>query len=338
MSDPASDVGGMIRAGAWVAAGAVPIAVACGLWVRAKSGTLCPRWRPPRFVWPGPAIFALFVLALFVPPFLVPIVDTGGLFQILYPQGFPALPPPATEEDIRGVTGFLKAKWVQTLALPFILAVAVLLRKYAFRAAIDWVQELRNLPRSVAFGTLVFLAFGIATFAVNAGVDWASRQMGFTPDEHQLSKLGRDGDGFGGVFFVLSACVVAPVLEEFTFRGLLVPWAGGRRYRPWLLMAWASVVVVLVTRQPVIPLVFVAVLAAAQPLVRWPGRRTGQAIWSSSALFAAMHSAVWPSPIPLFVLALGLGYLTARTRSWLPAAIAHGLFNLVSTLFVFSRG
>lgn len=248
------------------------------------------------------------------------------------------MPPPATEEDIRGVTGFLKAKWVQTFALPFILAVAVLLRQYAFRAPVDWVRELRNVPRSVAFGTLVFLTFGVAAFAVNAGVDWASRQMGFTPDEHQLSKLGRDGDGFGGVFFVLSACVVAPVIEEFVFRGLLVSWAAGRKYRPWVLVAISAVVAYVFSGQKLPPLALVAILAAAQPLVRWPGKRTGQAIWSSSVLFAAVHSAVWPSPIPLFVLALGLGYLTGRTRSWLPAAVAHGLFNLVSTLFVFSRG
>lgn len=332
MSDPASDVGGMIRAGAWVAAGAVPVAVACGLWLRAKSISLCPRWRLPRFVWPGQIILAVFVLSFLLPPVLAPIADATGVYSRLYPSGFPPQPESASEDDARNLAGTLKMMWARLAVLPAVLTAAVAMSRFDSR------QRLRNLPRSVTLGTLGFLTFGAITFGLNVMVEITFRLLGGTPDEHVLSKLGRTGDGYGGVLFVLSACVVAPVLEEFTFRGLLVPWAGGRRYRPWLLMAWASVVVVLVTRQPVIPLVFVAVLAAAQPLVRWPGKRTGRAIWSSSVLFAAVHSAVWPSPIPLFVLALGLGYLTARTRSWLPAAIAHGLFNLVSTLFVFSRG
>lgn len=333
MSDPAADVGGMIRAGAWVAAGAMPIAVVCGLWVRVKSGSLCPRWRLPRFVWPGQIILALFVLALLIPSVLVPIADATGVYSRLYPSGFPPPPPEgAPDQDALNLAGALKMMWARLAILPVVLTAAVVMSRF------DSWRGLRDLPRAIALGTLGFLTLGAITFGLNVLVEITFRHLGGTPDEHVLSKLGRTGDGMGGVLFMLSACVVAPVLEEFTFRGLLVPWAGGRRYRPWLLMGWSAVVIVLVTRQPAMPLVFVAVLAATQLLVRWPGRRTGQAIWSTSALFAAVHSAVWPSPIPLFVLALGLGYLTARTRSWLPAAVAHGLFNLVSTLFVFSRG
>ncbi len=338
MSDPASDVSGMICAGAWVAAGAVPVAVACGLWVRVKSGSVCPRWRQPRFVWPGPLILALFVLSMFLPQFLMLLADAGGLFAALYPNGFPQLPAGSSEDDARTLAANLKAMWARLAFLPVLVAAAVVMSRTDPRAALDPRSGVREFPRYFALGTLAFLTFGVAAFALNVLVDYAFRQWGVTPDEHILSKMGRDGDGTGGVLFVLSACVAAPVIEEFLFRGLLVPWAGGRRHRPWLLMGWSVLVIVMVTRQPVMPLVFVAVLAAGQFLVRWPGKRTGRAIWSSSALFAAVHSAVWPSPIALFVLALGLGYVTARTRSWIPAAVAHGLFNLVSTLFVFSRG
>jgi membrane protease YdiL (CAAX protease family) len=91
---------------------------------------------------------------------------------------------------------------------------------------------------------------------------------------------------------------------------------------------------------------FVLGLAAISVLVHrfgkvWRPRfpvRTWNAVWSSSILFAAFHSSVWPSPIPLFVLALGLGVVTARTRSWWPAAFAHALFNTVSTVVVGLRG
>jgi membrane protease YdiL (CAAX protease family) len=47
---------------------------------------------------------------------------------------------------------------------------------------------------------------------------------------------------------------------------------------------------------------------------------------------------VWPSPIPLFVLGLGLGWLAVRTRGILVPAIVHGLFNAVSGVFVLRGG
>jgi len=47
-------------------------------------------------------------------------------------------------------------------------------------------------------------------------------------------------------------------------------------------------------------------------------------------VFAVLHSQVWPTPIPLFFLGIGLGYLAYRTQSLLPGIIVHGLFNTVT--------
>lgn len=55
----------------------------------------------------------------------------------------------------------------------------------------------------------------------------------------------------------------------------------------------------------------------------------------SSALFAAMHIGQGPAPIPLFLLAIGLGYVFRKTGSWIPCVIIHFLLNFVS-LTVFS--
>jgi membrane protease YdiL (CAAX protease family) len=55
----------------------------------------------------------------------------------------------------------------------------------------------------------------------------------------------------------------------------------------------------------------------------------------SSALFAAMHIGQGPAPIPLFLLAIGLGYIFRKTGSWVPCVIIHFLLNFVS-LTVFS--
>jgi membrane protease YdiL (CAAX protease family) len=50
-------------------------------------------------------------------------------------------------------------------------------------------------------------------------------------------------------------------------------------------------------------------------------------ILMSSLLFAAAHSAHGPDPIPLFFLALGLGFVYSRTHRILPCVVVHGLLN-----------
>ena len=48
-------------------------------------------------------------------------------------------------------------------------------------------------------------------------------------------------------------------------------------------------------------------------------RRHIRGVYVSAAFFALVHSAVWPTPIPLFFLGLGLGWLAVRTRGILRA-------------------
>ena len=56
------------------------------------------------------------------------------------------------------------------------------------------------------------------------------------------------------------------------------------------------------------------------------------AIYATSLLFAAAHSFAWPTPISLFVLALGLGFLVFRTQSIIGSITLHALFNSISVL------
>ena len=55
-------------------------------------------------------------------------------------------------------------------------------------------------------------------------------------------------------------------------------------------------------------------------------------IYGSAMLFAVFHSSVWPTPIPLFVLGLGLGWLAYRTHSLVGSITVHVLFNSVACL------
>jgi membrane protease YdiL (CAAX protease family) len=56
------------------------------------------------------------------------------------------------------------------------------------------------------------------------------------------------------------------------------------------------------------------------------------AILINGLFFAAMHSTIWPSPIPLFVLGTGLAWVTYRTSSLVGAITLHALFNSVAAL------
>jgi membrane protease YdiL (CAAX protease family) len=51
------------------------------------------------------------------------------------------------------------------------------------------------------------------------------------------------------------------------------------------------------------------------------------ALYGTSLLFGIMHGFAWPSPVPLFVLALGLGWLMHRTQSLVGPIVLHSLFN-----------
>jgi membrane protease YdiL (CAAX protease family) len=59
--------------------------------------------------------------------------------------------------------------------------------------------------------------------------------------------------------------------------------------------------------------------------------REVRAIYATALLFGAFHAAVWPSPIALFVLGLGLGWLAWRTQSLTGPIFVHALFNAVAS-------
>jgi membrane protease YdiL (CAAX protease family) len=61
------------------------------------------------------------------------------------------------------------------------------------------------------------------------------------------------------------------------------------------------------------------------------------AIFGTSLLFACIHTSVWPTPVPLFVLALGLGVLAQRTQSLVGPIVLHGLFNGISCVLLLWR-
>ena len=55
-------------------------------------------------------------------------------------------------------------------------------------------------------------------------------------------------------------------------------------------------------------------------------------IFAASVLFGWMHVRVWPSPIALTVLGVGLGWLAWRTRSLAAPMTLHAAFNAIAVV------
>ncbi len=148
------------------------------------------------------------------------------------------------------------------------------------------------------------------------------------------------------VLLVFTATVAAPMREELSFRGVLQPWLATRRWDGHLAMLAALGLAVLYrweriaaacregsasVADAVAPMLFVLALTPFYLLVWWRSRTPlGPAIFSTALLFACIHTSVWPTPVPLFVLGLGLGVLAQRTQSLVGPIVLHGFFNGVS--------
>ncbi len=141
------------------------------------------------------------------------------------------------------------------------------------------------------------------------------------PNEHDLLRVIKSAPpGAAKVAIIIGATVVAPVFEEFVFRGhlqtLLVRLFTERRatapgfpLSPELASSEAMTSVLEVNRSP---------------------SRYWMAIVLSSIVFALIHPP-WMAPA-IFVLSLCLGYLYQRTGLLWATIVLHSLFNIYNTV------
>jgi membrane protease YdiL (CAAX protease family) len=166
------------------------------------------------------------------------------------------------------------------------------------------------------------------------------------PRDHPLQQMLRDEFGLGVAdLAVLSAVILAPIAEELMFRAILQRWlidvlerrAAARQLHAELQNAriasiakahhWPEFEAVEGPKDDTFP---------AETSVLPRSRRSAVVgIGLTSLLFAAVHSDQWPAPIPLFVLAFGIGSIFQRTGSLIAAIFMHATFNGLSTLVMF---
>jgi membrane protease YdiL (CAAX protease family) len=282
-------------------------------------------------------ILAALYLVWFVWPITLGLILTGVDAQHWY------------YDDDAAAAQLRLGLWVHTFALP-LQALTIPLIFAAFSGT-RWDQLglttqrlLRNLLLGVA-GWLILVppVFGIF-YLIRLLLSQSADPL---VEQHQLEIIAQQPlFPTEWAMLIFAAMVSAPLLEELTFRGVLQPWLAARRWgghaalfaalvlavaNRWqrLQAAWPDGIAALSTAAA--PALFVLALLPIYFVVCWRSRTPlPPAIFGTSLMFACIHASVWPTPIPLFVLALGLGVLAYRSRSLVGPIVLHSLFNGIS--------
>jgi membrane protease YdiL (CAAX protease family) len=245
----------------------------------------------------------------------------------LGPAGPKAAKPPPSPSFTAQMLGYTLGNAAAVVVLPLL----VLFLARARLADLGLTRD-RLLPDAKA-GTIAFLVVTPWVYVV-----FQLAYLGYHGEPHTLEKMLRQEAGPAGVVLAfVSAVLFAPLAEELVFRGVFQAWLNR---------------VILCPPDPVReeladlsdPAVESGGVEGAANSYEAPGDfrvsalpgATGGRAWvpvvASSILFAALHIQVMPTPIPLFVLALALGYLYQRTGSLVAPITLHALFNAFSTL------
>lgn len=184
------------------------------------------------------------------------------------------------------------------------LAIGIFLMRFQARATwADLGLSTRHWGRDLALGLAAFLATVVPICGLQALLE------NLVAYKHPLIEaLRARPDTATLISTAVAALVAAPLFEEFLFRVLLQGW-------------------------------FEAIESRRRVMrLGLPGE--GPAWWPillSAALFAMLHIGQGPAPIPLFFLALVLGYLYQRTHRIWPSLTTHFLLNAGSMLILWSQ-
>ncbi|MFO0842248.1 MAG: CPBP family intramembrane glutamic endopeptidase [Gemmataceae bacterium] len=203
-----------------------------------------------------------------------------------------------------------------------------------------------RLGRNVAAGLLLALIFAPGTYGIQELSMRAWRSLGGTEQPHMFTELGQAGlHPAEWALLIGAALVLAPLWEELLFRGILQPWVMARPWGGPAALAMALLMTLASRPNPMlkamsgeaslaIEVVPYATLAAAALLYPLVSRRSAElgGLYATAVLFGWVHAAVWPTPVPLLWLALGLGWLRWKTGSLVGCVVMHAAFNAVAVV------
>ncbi len=285
--------------------------------------------------------FVVFVYALW--PFVV-------LYALMAAGVVPRPSAAPTPEEVQALTRVQLL--TDGIAFPLQVASILLLLRPVAGVHLEQIGlTFRRLGWNCLWGAAGWLILTPICFVVNYGVILLyGQEAAANVQDHPFVQMAQHGlTPLEWFLLLFTATVSAPVMEEVVFRGGLQAWLEERPWAPHVAMGLAFLTAAATKGGDVChawpqgglqlllhltPILFVLGLSIVY-LAVWRFSRTGAAVFAASALFAAVHSFAWPSPVALFLLALGLGWLAHRTRSLAGPIVLHSLFNAVSCVLLF---
>lgn len=224
--------------------------------------------------------------------------------------------------------------------------------------------NLSRWPQNLTWGYLGFVIITPLVLGTYFLALYLFQTMGIGSDKHSVESLLEENLlPVEWVLIFFRVAVVAAVTEELVFRALLLRWLKKASLFGHVVLLIATIGFALLyllsvkkeAGQIVAIVVFACLLAGGYFfLLCWwllgsdesgfVGNFVGEAnaptvvaVYGSSMLWAMFHVSIWPSPIPLFIMGLGLGWLAWRTQSLIAPIFWHSLFNCVAfAVLVFS--
>ena len=236
----------------------------------------------------------------------------GGLLLAAYnlPAGAPI--PPGTSARIALVSGLAQLVCV-------VFAFAWLIRRYDHddqEFGLDKTQWLAGIIK------------GFKGFCMWVPLVWLLQSLlvRFIKYQHpSFDRVNESGEFLTLTDVWITAVLLAPIIEEILFRGVLQSWL--QRFSSATLQNPTG----FVTGGP--DEIDRLQLTASPPCkIHWP------AILITAAVFGLAHYSQGPAPYSLFVLSLGLGYLYQRSGNLLACIIMHMILNAITmTLFTIEQ-
>ncbi len=280
----------------------------------------------PRRIPSGPAAWYLaLVLGISLFCFLT--------VQVLYVAGKQAISGTASSSQ-SVEKNFTANDWAFLATVPQICAFLVLLAgDYAVGGGVllrELGVALRRLPRGIVYGAAAALIVLPPVWLCQSFLGWIYERVHFEhPQEHELLLMMREAHPLWvRVVLIIAAVVVAPVAEEYLFRGHVQTL-----FRRLMMRG---------TKRPPVPAPVPVDVGQSIPVLNYGGPasalvddspgidlRAWVAILLSSLLFASVHPLwMWAA---IFPLAIGLGYAYERTGNLWTCIFIHCTFNSVST-------
>lgn len=312
---------------------------------------------PERAVpWGGVEIVAVVFLSFLVQAVLFQLFLRAGWYERMY--GAEMVAAALAPADRAGhLAGFRLALWPSFLGPLLQIVLTVALMRTGPRATLAQMGlTLRHAGRHAIAGLVFAAVFAPGAYAIQAVVLHLTQTLGGKVEEHPFTALGQEAlYPLEWLLLIVAAVVLAPLWEELLYRGLIQPWVHDRQPDAGpAVLAVAAVWTLAVRgdalrtalgeggRALLLELIPLLVLLALVPiyflLARRPRGPLLAGLFATAVLFAWVHARVWPSPIPLLWLAIGLGWLRHRTGGLAASVVLHAAFNAIAvvTMLVYS--